>query len=77
MKRPIQLKNDQIILDVEHIIGVFARDNFVAGDLKWKYVIELLLFYGEKAFSQIITYLDENLRQHDLKRLALAILDKD
>ena len=77
MKRPIQLKDSKVILDVAHIVGVFERDNTdeVTGNLSFD--IEVILEYNGRTFSQTLTYDTEDSRQYEMNRFVLALPDYD
>lgn len=76
MKRPIQLKDGKVILDVAHIVGIFERDeiNIVTG--KPSFEIEVILEYNGTNFSQTLTYDTEDDRQYEMNRFVLALPDE-
>ena len=77
MKRPIQLKDGKVILDVAHIAGVFERNelNVVTG--RPSFEIEVILEYNGRTFSQSLTYDTEDARQYEMNRFVLALSDCD
>lgn len=77
MKRPIQLKGGEVILDVAHIVGVFERNNIgeITGSISFD--IEVILEYNGRIFSQILTYDTEDDRQYEMNRFVLALPDCD
>lgn len=76
MKRPIQLKDGKVILDVAHIVGVFERNNTdeTIGNLSFD--IEVILEYNGRTFSQTLTYDTENDRQYEMNRFVLVLPDE-
>lgn len=77
MKRPIQLKDGKVILDVAHIIGVFERNNTDEITGKSSFEIEVILEYNGRTFSQTLTYGTEESRQYEMNRFVLALSDCD
>ena len=77
MKRPIQLKDGKVILDVAHIGGVFERDNLDVVTGKPSFDIEVILEYNGRTFSQILTYDTKESRQYEMNRFVLALPDCD
>ena len=77
MKRPIQLKDGKVILDVAHIVGVFERSstNEITGNPSFD--IEVILEYNGRTFSQTLTYDTEDSRQYEMNRFVLALPDCD
>lgn len=77
MERPIQLKDDKVILDVAHIIGVFERDNTDEITGNSSFDIEVILEYNGRIFSQTLTYDTKESRQYEMNRFVLALPDCD
>lgn len=77
MKRPIQLKDTKVILDVAHIIGVLERDNTDEITGNPSFDIEVILEYNGRIFSQTLTYDTKDARQYEMNRFVLALLDCD
>lgn len=75
MKRPIQLKNGKVILDVAHIVGVFERNEVDVVTGKTSFDIEVILEYNGRTFSQTLTYDTEDSRQYEMNRFVLALPD--
>ena len=75
MKRPIQLKENKVILDVAHIAGVFERNNINEITGKTSFDIEVILEYNGRIFSQFLTYDTEDSRQYEMNRFVLALPD--
>lgn len=77
MKRPIQLKDGKVILDVAHIVGVFERSSIDEITGKPSFDIEVILEYNGRTFSQTLTYNTEENRQYEMNRFVLALPDCD
>lgn len=77
MKKPIQLKDGKVILDLAHIVGVFERNDVNIVTLKPSFEIEVVLEYNGKTFSQFLTYETKDSRQYEMNRLVLALPDCD
>lgn len=77
MKRPIQLKDGKVILDVAHIVGVFERNEIDIVTGKPSFEIEVILEYNGRPFSQTLTYNTEENRQYEMNRFVLALPDCD
>jgi hypothetical protein len=77
MKRPIQLKDGKVILDVAHIIGVFERDNTDEVTGNPSFDIEVILEYNGRTFSQTLTYNTKEDRQYEMNRFVLVLPDCD
>ena len=77
MKRPIQLKGGEVILDVAHIVGVFERNEIDVVTGTPSIEIEVILEYNGHTFSQILTYDTEDNRQYEMNRFVLALPDCD
>ena len=77
MKRPIQLKDGKVILDVAHIVGVFERSSINEITGKPSFDIEVILEYNGRTFSQSLTYDTEDARQYEMNRFVLALSDCD
>lgn len=77
MKRPIQLKDGKVILDVAHIVGVFERNNTDEITGKPSFDIEVILEYNGRTFSQTLTYNTKESRQYEMNRFVLALPDCD
>ena len=75
MKRPIQLKDGKVILDVAHIVGVFERDDIDVVTGRPSFEIEIILEYSGRHFSQTLTYDTEESRQYEMNRFVLALPD--
>ena len=76
MKRPIQLKGGEVILDVAHIVGVFERNNIDEITGTPSIEIEVILEYNGRTFSQTLTYDTEESRQYEMNRFVLALPDE-
>ena len=77
MKRPIQLKDGKVILDIAHIVGVFERNEIDIVTGKPSFEIEVILEYNGRTFSQFLTYATEDARQYEMNRFVLALPDCD
>ena len=77
MKKPIQLKDGKVILDVAHIVGVFERNgiNPIAHNISFD--IEVILEYNGQFTTQILNYDTEGDRQYEMNRFVLALPDCD
>ena len=75
MKRPVQLKDGKVILDVAHIVGVFERSDVDMVTEKPLFEIEVILEYNGRTFSQFLTYDTEESRQYEINRFVLALPD--
>jgi hypothetical protein len=76
MKRPIQLKDGKVILDVAHIVGVFERNSTSEITGNPSFDIEVILEYNGRTFSQFLTYATEDARQYEMNRFVLALPDE-
>lgn len=77
MKRPIQLKDGKVILDVAHIVGVHERNNTDELTGNPSFDIEVILEYNGRIYSQLLTYGTEESRQYEMNRFVLALSDCD
>jgi hypothetical protein len=77
MKRPIQLKDGKVILDVAHIVGVHERNNIDEVTGNPSFDIEVILEYNGRIHSQFLTYDTEKDRQYEMNRFVLALPDCD
>ena len=76
MKRPVQLKNCQVILDLDHIAAVLERSDLnSAGNPT--YNLEIILMYDGRKHSQTLTYETEEDRQHDMNVLVMGLQCED
>lgn len=77
MKRPIQLKDSKVILDVAHIVGVFERNSIDPITHNISFDIEVILEYNGQFTTQILTYDTKESRQYEMNRFVLALPDYD